>query len=267
MIWAVGDIQGCFRAFKKLLKEIDFNPKKDRLWIAGDLVNRGENSLDTLLYLYSIKDSIEVVLGNHDIALIASYYGIKKGNSSIEPILKHPKAKELIDWLSSQKFLHIDKSLGYCMAHAGISPEFDLGMAIEYSKRIENKLQSSEAKVWLKKMFKHSEEKFNRYASDLDIDRYILSSFVQMRYCHKDSKLDFKQKGKPTEGLRKKDLKPWFESEFRRDIDLKIIFGHWSTLGFFNDENVLALDTGCLWGNKLTTAKIDSKELKIVSVD
>ena len=266
-VWAVGDIQGCYDSLQELLKKIDFNPKKDKLWVAGDLVNRGEKSLEVLEYLYSIKDSTEIVLGNHDISLIASYYGIKKSNKTIDPILNSPNAKMLIEWLCSQKFLHVDYSLGYCMAHAGISPEFDLGMAMEYSKRIESKLQGQDSAIWLKKMFKHSEEKFNRYAYDVDIERYILSSFVQMRYCHNDCRLDFKQKGKPTEGLRKKDLKPWFKSKFRRDIDLKIIFGHWSTLGFYHNEHVLALDTGCLWGNKLTAARIDAKELEIVSVD
>jgi len=262
----VGDIQGCYGPFMELLAKIAFNPEHDKLWVAGDLVNRGEGSLETLEYLYSIRESVEIVLGNHDITLIAAYYGIKKSNPTIDPILLSDKAEELIDWLRGQKFLHVDYQLGYCMAHAGISPEFDLGMALRYAKRIEEKLQGSEAKHWLKQMFKHGIDRFDRDASAIDIDRYIVSTFTRMRYCYGDYRLDFNQKGKPTEELRKKGLKPWFECDNRKEIDLKIIFGHWSTLGFHYDDNVLALDTGCLWGGKLTAARIDSDEVAIVQV-
>ena len=266
-VWAIGDIQGCNGALQSLLKKINFNPNNDRLWVAGDLVNRGEASLETLLYLYSIRESVEIILGNHDITLIAAYYGIKKSNPSIDPILNSPKAEELINWLRRQKFLHVDYTLGYCMAHAGISPEFDLGMALQHAKRVEEKLQGLEAKTWLKEMFKHGMNRFNRDSSSLDIDRYIVSSFTRMRYCYGDYRLDFDQKGAPTDALRAKGLKPWFECENRNDIDLKIIFGHWSTLGFYHDAHVLGLDTGCLWGGELTAARIDGEEVEIVSID
>jgi len=265
-VWAVGDIQGCNDALQALLKKIHFNPEVDTLWVAGDLVNRGDKSLETLEYLYSIRDSVEIILGNHDITLIAAYYGIKKSNSTIDPILDSPEAKKLIDWLRGQKFLHVDYSLGYCMAHAGISPEFDLGMALQHAKRVEEKLQSADAKTWLKEMFKHGIRRFNRNSSSLDIDRYIVSSFTRMRYTYGDYRLDFDQKGAPTDALREKGLKPWFECVKRNDIDLKIIFGHWSTLGFHHDDNVLGLDTGCLWGGELTAARIDVEEVEIVSI-
>ncbi len=266
-VWAIGDIQGCYGSFMELLKKIEFNPKNDRLWIAGDLVNRGEGSLETLEYLYGIKESVDIILGNHDITLIEAYYGIKKSNPTIDPILKSPHAKILIDWLRGQNFLHVDYQLGYCMAHAGISPEFDLGMALRYAKRIEEKLQKDTAATWLKSMLKEGVDRFNRKASFIDIDKYIISSFTRMRYCYGDYRLDFKQKGTPTDNLRAKGLKPWFECVNRKEIDLKIIFGHWSTLGFYHDENVLSLDTGCLWGGKLTAARIDSKEIEIVQVE
>lgn len=266
-VWAVGDIQGCYKSFRELLTKIAFNPEVDKLWVAGDLVNRGEGSLETLEYLYSIRDSVEIILGNHDITLIAAYYGIKKSNPTIDPILESPEAEKLIEWLRSQKFLHVDYQLGYCMAHAGISPEFDLGMALRYAKRIEEKLQGTDAKHWLKQMFKHGIDRFNRDSSRIDIDRYIVSTFTRMRFCYGDHRLDFDQKGTPTVALREKGLKPWFECENRKEIDLKIIFGHWSTLGFYRDDNVLSLDTGCLWGGTLTAARIDLDEIEIVSVE
>jgi bis(5'-nucleosyl)-tetraphosphatase (symmetrical) len=266
-VWAIGDIQGCNRSFQELLGKIDFDSQRDKLWIAGDLVNRGEGSLETLQYLYSIQDNVEIVLGNHDITLIAAYYGIKKSNPTIDPILNSPEAEKLINWLRGQKFLHVDYQLGFCMAHAGISPEFDLGMAIKYAKRIEEKLQSDEAKTWLEAMFKHGTNRFNRDSSCLDIDRYIVSAFTRMRYCYGDHRLDFDQKGQPTDALREKGLKPWFECVNRKEIYLKIIFGHWSTLGFHHDSHVLALDTGCLWGGELTAARIDTDDVEIISVD
>ena len=266
-VWAIGDIQGCFDSFQELLKKINFNPQVDELWVAGDLVNRGDKSLETLNYLYSIRGSIKVILGNHDIALIAAHAGVKKSNVTIQPILDASNADELVHWLRHQPFLHWDFTLGYCMAHAGISPQFDFGMALTYASRIEKKLQGGNYKAWLKHMFKVSSNKFSAKASSMDIDKYILSSFTAMRFCEDDGRLDFKQKGAPTTlKVEYKGLKPWFACPTRRSSTLKIVFGHWSTLGYYQDSNVLALDTGCLWGGALTAARLDVKEAIIVQV-
>ena len=268
-VWAIGDLQGCYLSLRKLLDEIAFDPKKDKLWLVGDLVNRGGDSLSTLAYLYSIRESVEIVLGNHDISLIAAYYGVRKSNPSIDPILKSPLAEVYIDWLRKQKFLHIDYNLGYCMAHAGISPEFDLGMAIRYAKQIEERLRDDKdkVKVWLEKMFHHTYDRFNRKASIDDIERYILSTFTQMRFCYRDHRLDFDQKGPPTDKkLEEKGMKPWFHVVDRKPVDLKIVFGHWSALGFYKNDEVLALDTGCVWSGRLTAARLDSEKPEVVSV-
>ncbi|MDQ7083641.1 MAG: symmetrical bis(5'-nucleosyl)-tetraphosphatase [Sulfurovum sp.] len=265
-VWAIGDIQGCYQSLRQLLDKIKFNPKVDTLWVAGDLVNRGDGSLETLEYLYSIRDSVRIVLGNHDITLIAVYYGIKKSNPTLDPILQSPKAEVLLSWLRQQPFLHVDYQLGYAMAHAGISPEFDLGMALRYAKRIETRLQGDDVEAWLRKMFEKGIESFDPKASELEIDRYIVGTFTRMRFCNENHRLDFKQKGRPTDALRSKGLLPWFECKKRESIDVKIIFGHWSTLGFYHDDEVLSLDTGCLWGGELTAGRIDSKEVEIVSI-
>jgi bis(5'-nucleosyl)-tetraphosphatase (symmetrical) len=266
-VWAIGDIQGCYDSLQKLLKKIDFNPKRDTLWLAGDLVSRGDKSLEVLNYLYSIKNSIKIVLGNHDISLIASYYGIKKPNSTIKPILEAPNAKELIDWLRFQPFLVWSFKLNYIMAHAGISPQFDFGMAIKYASQIEKKLQSPNPEPWLRDMFKSSTDLFDANASPLDIEKYILSSFTRMRFCQDSGRLDFAQKGKPSYyKIEYKGLRPWFACPTRRSTTLKVVFGHWSTLGYWYDGNVLCLDTGCLWGRELTGARLDTKEPLIVQV-
>jgi len=266
-VWAIGDIQGCFDSLQKLLKKINFNPNEDVLWIAGDLVNRGDKSLETLNYLYSIKNSVKIVLGNHDIALIAAYAGVKKSNETIQPILEAQNADALIMWLREQKFFHWDFKLGYCMAHAGVSPEFDFGMATAYSMRLEKKLQGVNYKSWLQHMFKVNPNKFSAKASSIEVDKYILSAFTAMRFCYDDGRLDFHQKGKPTEyKVIRKGLKPWFACPTRRSATLKIIFGHWSTLGYYQDSNVLALDTGCLWGGRLTAARLDLNEPVIIDI-
>jgi bis(5'-nucleosyl)-tetraphosphatase (symmetrical) len=266
-VWAIGDIQGCFDSFQELLNKINFNPEVDELWIAGDLVNRGDKSLETLNYLYKVKDSVKIVLGNHDISLIAAYAGVKKSNETIDPILNAPNVDKLIMWLRHQKFFHWDFKLGYCMAHAGISPEFDFGMATAYSMRIEKKLQGINYRAWLQHMFKVSPNKFSAKASSIEIDKYILSAFTAMRFCHDDGSLDFQQKGAPSEyKVVRKGLKPWFACPTRRSTTLKVVFGHWSTLGYYQDSNVLALDTGCLWGGRLTAARLDLDEIQIIDV-
>jgi len=258
--WAIGDIQGCFDNFKALLKKIEFDPKKDKLWLVGDLVNRGNKSLETLEYLYDIKNSCNIVLGNHDISLIASYYGIKKSNPTIEPILKSQNAKELIKWLRSLPFIHIDYKLGFVMAHAGIAPSFDIKSAIEYNNLLQEHLSSKGAKSWLKKMFAKNIKMLNSNLDLIDKERYALGAFTRMRYCYKDGTLDFKQKG-PISSVDNLDLYPWFDCPNKKELELKVLFGHWSTLGFLNRDDILAIDTGCLWGKELTAVRLEDKKV------
>ena len=258
MTWAIGDIQGCYDNLQELLALIEFNPKKDTLWLVGDLVNRGAKSLEVLEYLISIDKSIKVVLGNHDIALIAAYFGLKKSNPTIEPILKHKNAKKFIDWLRQKPFLHIDYNLGYAMSHAGIAPNFELGAAKYYNDILQKRLQSPHVKEWLRAMLSKDTNHFEPHGQNTEIERYALSSFTRMRYCYKNGYLDFKQKGSPKK-LKRDDLYPWFDCPIKVEKELKIVFGHWSTLGFLDRDDILALDTGCLWGGKLTAYCLEDK--------
>jgi len=267
VVWAIGDIQGCYRPLRELLQKIDFDPTRDQLWLAGDLVNRGEGSLETLEYLYSIRKSLVVVLGNHDIALIAAYLMIKKSNPSIDPIMHSPHAKKLIQWLRMQKFLHTDKDLGYCMSHAGISPQFNLKMAQKAAKKLEKSLQSEQYGGWLASMFGQEIDHYDEKMSDIEKQRYSLASFIRMRFCYDDGRLEFRQKGAPDSRLiEQRGLKPWFASPARKKIALKILFGHWSTLGLYNDSEVCCLDTGCVWNGVLTAMRLDSGDEEIVQV-
>ena len=264
MIWAIGDIQGCFKPFRQLLEKIEFNPKNDQLWLVGDLVNRGKESLEVLEYLYSIKDSVKIVLGNHDISLIAAYFGLKKSNPTIDPILNSPNCDKLISWLRQQPFLHIDYKLGYAMAHAGVAPNIELGAAKYYNDILQKRLQSNDVKEWLKAMLKKDNAYFDPKGSNLDLERYFLGAFTRMRYCYKDGHLDFKQKGSP-KNLKDSNLYPWFDCPTIIKKELKIVFGHWSTLGFVNRDDILATDTGCIWNGKLTAVSLPNES--VVSVE
>ena len=256
---AIGDIQGCFDYFIKLLDKLNYNPSKDTLWLVGDLVNRGDKSLEVLEFLYDIKDRVKIVLGNHDIALIAAFLGLKKSNPSIEPILSSSKAKLYFNWLRELPFIQMDKNLGYIMAHAGIAPSFSLSDAIYYNNLLQEELQSSNLKEWLKLMFKKDPKKFVK-GDKIKEERFALSAFTRMRFCYKDGSLDFEQKGSPKKN-ENKDLMPWFECPNRKKIELKIIFGHWSTLGYFENSEVVAIDTGCVWKRELSAYILEEKSL------
>ena len=255
MVWAIGDIQGCFLSFKQLLERIGFDEKRDTLWIAGDIVNRGGYSLETVEYLYSIRERVKLILGNHDIALIASHLGVKKSNPTIDPILNHKMADKWISWLREQPFALIDSKLGYVMAHAGIAPNFDLEDVIKWNAFLQEKLQSEDAGKWLKEMMG---KKMKKLKFEDDKEYFAFSSFIRMRYCYDKRTLDFENKLEPSKESYKKGLKPWFESKNRQSLPLKVIFGHWSTLGYFENEDVACLDSGCLWGAKLTAKRLDT---------
>lgn len=260
MTWAIGDIQGCYSSFMKLLEKINFDPKRDRLWLVGDLVNRGSGSLEVLEYVYANRQSINIVLGNHDISLIAAYFGIKKSNPTIEPILSSPNASTLIEWLRKQPFVHMDFKLGYVMAHAGIAPNFELGAAKFYSEVLEEYLQSAHAKEWLQAILSKDSDYFNPKGGLIEQERYIMSSFTRMRYCYSNGHLDFEQKGAP-QNVINKELTPWFNAPNAIKKELKIVFGHWSTLGFINRDDILSTDTGCVWGGKLTAVSLQQEQV------
>lgn len=262
-VWVIGDIQGCHGAFMRLLKEIEFDPAEDMLWIAGDLVNRGNDSLAVLQYLYGIRDRVHVVLGNHDITLLAVYWGLKKSNPTLDPIIASPDAEKLMDWLRAQPFVHHDPRLGYAMVHAGIPPAFDLEMALQFSQRLQEKLKGKNAAKWLNKKILGGVHTFGEKKKN----RFAINAFTRMRFCDNKGRLNFDQKGAPGKKTRQAGLLPWFEVASRKKIEAKILFGHWSTLGYVETDEVACLDTGCVWQGKMTAKRIDIPAGEIVQVD
>ncbi len=266
-IYAIGDIQGCYDSLQRLLESIDFSPEDDQIWLVGDLVNRGKKSLKTLRFIKILGDSAITVLGNHDISLIAMHYGVLSPSSSLKKLLKSKHREELIDWLRHQPFLHVDEDLGFCMAHAGISPQWDLSEAKKYAKEIEIPLQSSNAAQWLQEVYGNKPALWSDKLTGYERHRYILNAFTRMRYCNnRNGSLNFKLKRPPKlKKIKNAKQVPWFLWPGRKPLPMRVLFGHWSSLGYYQDDNVIGLDTGCVWGGQLSAARLDVKAPQIVS--
>jgi bis(5'-nucleosyl)-tetraphosphatase (symmetrical) len=253
-IYAIGDIQGCFDELLRLLDNIAFNEHTDQLWFAGDLVNRGPKSLETLRFVKSLGDSAVTVLGNHDLHLLAASCAPKIANKkdTLLPVLEAPDRDELIDWLRHRPLFHFNEN--FCLIHAGLPPQWDFKRTQKMALLAEQALQSPNYQAFLKQMYGNKPNIWSSSLKGVEKLRFIINCFTRMRYCDVNGRLDFVQSG-PL-GSQPKNLIPWFEVPKRKNADMRIIFGHWSTLGYYEGPNVYAIDTGCLWGGQLTALKL-----------
>lgn len=265
-VYAIGDIQGCFSKLEQLLDKINFNASKDQLWFVGDLVNRGERSLETIQFVRSLGNSAKCVLGNHDIYLIACYAGVQKckSKSSLNQILQHPQVDEIIEWLRFQLLLHFDAELNWLMVHAGLIPQWDLATAQTCASEVEAQLRGKDYAKFLDQAFGDSPSLWTSELSKQDRWRVTLNAFTRLRLCDKQGAMNFSYKG--TLGKQQKNLHAWFDVP-RNSENLNIIFGHWSALGLKQTHNLLGLDTGCIWGEQLTAARIDCKPVTLHQVE
>ena len=256
--YAIGDIQGCLDNLKALLEKIAFNPAKDTLWFTGDLVNRGDKSLETLRFIKNLGNSAKCVLGNHDLTLLALSEGNQKvKHHTLNAILSAPDKKELILWLRHRPLLHHDSKLGYTMVHAGLPPQWNLAIAQACAHELEAVLQGDDYTDFMANMFGSKPKKWHKKLKGWNRLRYITNSFTRMRYCSPKGKLNFADKG-PL-GTQKKGHVPWYEVPGRKNAGLNIIIGHWSTLfGHSGNAKVFAIDTGCVWGEALTAMRLDT---------
>jgi bis(5'-nucleosyl)-tetraphosphatase (symmetrical) len=261
-IYALGDIQGCYDDLQRLLDKINFRVDKDKLWFAGDLVNRGPDSLKTLRFIKSLGDRAIVVLGNHDLTLLAIAEGHNKPkNHTLDKILKAPDRDELLFWLRHQKLLHHNKKRGYTMVHAGIYHLWNLKQAQQFAKEVETILQSSHYRDFFTHMYGNMPNCWNNQLKNWDRLRFITNVFSRMRYCTPDGTLNFSDNKQP--GTQQTGYYPWYKLCKIHGTSNKIIFGHWSTLeGDTETDNIYALDTGCLWGGELTAIKLGKKKHK-----
>ncbi len=260
--YAIGDIQGCFFALEKLLQKINFDAKKDTLWLTGDLVNRGTQSLETLRFVKNLGKKQKCVLGNHDLHLLARAHGashVGHRDDTLQPILAAPDRDELIDWLLHQPLLHHDDSLGFVMIHAGLAPSWDLLTAKRLAHEVENILQSEQRHEFFRHMYGDEPAQWNEALQGWARIRCVINYFTRARFCYADGRLDLKTK----ENMSVADthLIPWFKLPKCAHADLNIIFGHWAALGgVTNTPHVFALDTGCVWGYSLTAMRLEDGE-------
>jgi bis(5'-nucleosyl)-tetraphosphatase (symmetrical) len=253
-IYAIGDIQGCFDELLKLLDTLSFNEHDDQLWFAGDLVNRGPKSLETLRFVKSLGDSAITVLGNHDLHLLAASCAPKIAHKkdSLLPILEAPDRDELIDWLRHRPLFHFNDD--FCLVHAGVPPQWDFKKTQKMALLAEQTLRGANYQAFLKQMYGNKPNIWSPNLKGVERLRFIVNCFTRMRYCDASGRLDFIHSG-PL-GSQPKNLVPWFEAPKRKSTDMRIIFGHWSSLGYYEGPNCYAIDTGCLWGGQLTALKL-----------
>lgn len=259
--YAIGDIQGCFDELTALLAQINFNSDRDQLWFCGDLVNRGDKSLETLRFIKSLGSNAVAVLGNHDLHLLATACDHKKPGrkDTFDAILQADDKAELLDWLRHLPLLHHDTENNITLLHAGIHPSWSINKATCLAKEIEHILRGDNYLNFFKHMYGDKPFVWDDALTGWSRYRFITNIFTRLRYCDANGKPSLNAKGAP--GSQAKNLLPWYEVEARESRNDTIIFGHWSTLphaGISSINNAYAIDSGCLWGGSLTAMRIDS---------
>ncbi len=258
-IYAVGDVQGCHTELVQLLEKFKFDASHDQLWLVGDLVNRGPDSLAVLRLVKSLGGSAVTVLGNHDLHLLAVAEGVAALHPSdtLDDILHAPDRGELLFWLRHQKLLHTENDC--VLVHAGLLPSWTVKQAVILANEAEQALRGNHYVELLAHMYGNQP---NHWRDDLvgyDRLRVIINAFTRLRICTDSGAMEFKFKGEV------KDIpqgyRPWFETPQRANADVTVVFGHWSALGLLRQEKVIALDTGCLWGGALTAIRLEDREI------
>jgi bis(5'-nucleosyl)-tetraphosphatase (symmetrical) len=258
--YAIGDIQGCDDELGALLERIRFTPDRDRLWFTGDIVNRGPRSLEALRRAYALRDNSIVVLGNHDLHLLAvarsDQRRLKRGDT-LDDILAAPDRDTLLDWLQGCPLLHHDPDLGYTLIHAGLPPQWDFTAAATAAHEAEQALAVDPVTLF-EHMYGDQPDRWADSLAGMERLRFIVNCFTRLRYCDAGGRINLKLKEAPDEVGE--PWMPWFRVPGRRSRELKIVCGHWSTLGVFHEENVAGIDAGCVWGGRLCALRLDERE-------
>lgn len=262
----MGDVQGCLEPLQRALDVVGFDTTRDRLWLTGDLVNRGDDSLGVLRLVRSLGAAATVVLGNHDLHLIAVALKVRppRKKDTFHDALEAPDLGELIDWLRRLPLLHHDPDLGFTLVHAGIPPQWSLDDAQQRAREVENTLQSSTPDLLLANMYG---DEPRLWRDDLQAEarlRLITNYFTRMRFCSPHGEIDMTKKHEPTDAPP--GMAPWFSHAQRKTRNDRLIFGHWATLrGNTQTPNAFGLDTGCVYGGQLTVLHLETEQRRCVS--
>ncbi len=257
--YAIGDIQGCYSALRRLLDQCRFDPARDRLWLVGDLVNRGPQSLAVLRFVKNLGARAITLLGNHDLHLLVVAAGHVKPHrgDTLAAILRAPDRDELLDWLRRRKMMHA--GAGYAMVHAGLLPQWSIAKALKLAREVEVALRGDAYDDFLRHMYGNQPDRWRDDLAGIERLRVITNVMTRMRICTVDGKMEFAHKGKPVNLPR--GYLPWFSVPRRRSQGTPVIFGHWAALGLYTESNVIALDTGCVWGGALSALRLSDRKL------
>ena len=263
--YAIGDIQGCYHAFMALLVRIQFDEKRDKLWLVGDLINRGSGSLDVLRWCYQHQESLKVVLGNHDLHALAVAHGLKAAHrgDTLQTILDAPDAPELLTWLRQQPLMLVENE--YVMVHAGLLPQWTIKQAAGLAREVGLALQADSYFEFLANMYGNVPNVWHDDLNGIDRLRVITNAMTRMRVCTARGEMEFAFKGELQDVPQ--GYIPWFDVPARQSSEATIICGHWSALGLRQRESIVALDTGCLWGGQLTAFCLETKKITQVNCD
>jgi len=260
-VYAIGDVQGCYDQLRHLLDKIEFDQEKDKLWFAGDLVNRGPDSLKVLRFVKGLGKRAKCVLGNHDLHLLAMSESIDKHkdpNHTLDQVLNAPDRDEILHWLRHLPLMHHSKKRNISMVHAGLPPQWDIPTAMSCAKELESVLQGDSYLEYLQNMYGNLPDRWDPTLEGMDRLRFITNSFTRLRYCTLDGSISLKESCAP--GNQGPTLIPWYEAPDRASMGEHILFGHWSTLGFGLNNHAWSLDSGCLWGGYLTALRIRKRK-------
>ncbi len=260
--YAIGDVQGCFDALRRLLCHIDFDEYHDRLWFVGDLVNRGPDSLAVLRFIKALPIKAIITLGNHDLHLLSQLFikdPIQQDDDTLHDIINAPDALELGHWLRKQPILYHDAKLNVVMCHAGIYPMWTLEQSILYAQELEQAISGPDCRLFLKSMYGNEPDNWSDDLTGMARLRVICNTFTRMRFCDANHHLLLTYKGSIQNAPS--HVYPWFRVPHRKTIKADIIFGHWAALnGICPDKTIHALDTGCVWGGQLTALRLQDRQ-------
>lgn len=262
-IHAIGDVQGCYDDLRRLIKKLRFDPDKDELWFVGDLVNRGPKSLKTLRFIRDLGSAATVVLGNHDLHLLAASEDPTRIDATMRKVLRAKGGDELLDWLRRRPLALYRPELNTLLVHAGVYVSWDPLQTVKLAREVEKVLRGDDYAVFLAGMYGNKPNAWSPDLKGIDRLRFITNCLTRIRFCHRDGRLEFNQKGPP--GSQPKRLVPWFDLPGRATESVRIVCGHWSSLGLLKRPDLLMIDTGCVWGRELTAARLDGP-LKITRV-
>ena len=266
-IYAIGDLQGCYDPFRRLLDALNFDPGPDRLWLVGDLVNRGPKSLKTLRFVKSLGDAAVTVLGNHDLHLLALGSGTIRYTrrfSSLQKVLKAADRDELLDWLRARPLAHYDETIDTLLVHAGTYPAWNVKKTLTRAAEVEEALRGSHYRTLLEKMYGNTPAAWSGELRGYKRLRFIINCLTRIRMLTKDLQLNLSYSGSPWRARRA--LTPWYDFPGPAWHGTRVVFGHWSALGLITLPGLISLDTGCVWGRQLTAVRLDTKVTEVWQV-